>query len=158
MSSSSLGDSTGSNIQHVFTSQARIRYIKTQQAPIEYSSTIRARSCAEAGRNNANVETCLLLNTWGMSTQRCHLFSMPFSLYEKLHATLPWWIKSIYGVLELNAIEHMSLLAQFSPSGSVIGTGHQSPRFILGPSASAPELPTLSSGSWSKKLATLLRW
>jgi len=32
--------------------------------------------------------------------------------------------------------EHMSLLAQYSPSGSVIGTGHQSPRFILGPSAS----------------------
>ena len=33
--------------------------------------------------------------------------------------------------------EQMSLLAQYSPSGSVIGTGHQSPRFIPGPSASA---------------------
>jgi len=32
--------------------------------------------------------------------------------------------------------EHMSLLAQYSPSGSVIGTMHQSPRFIPGPSAS----------------------
>jgi len=32
--------------------------------------------------------------------------------------------------------EHMSLLAQYSPCGSVIGTGHQSPRFIPGPSAS----------------------
>ena len=31
----------------------------------------------------------------------------------------------------------MSLLAQYSPSGSVIGTGHQSPRFIPGPSARA---------------------
>ena len=32
--------------------------------------------------------------------------------------------------------EHMTLLAQYSPSGSVISTGHQSPRFIPGPSAS----------------------
>jgi len=32
--------------------------------------------------------------------------------------------------------EHMSLLAQYSPAGSVIGTGHQSPRFIPGPSVS----------------------
>ena len=34
--------------------------------------------------------------------------------------------------------DHMSLLAQYSPSGSVIGTGHQSSRsrFIPGPSAS----------------------
>jgi len=32
--------------------------------------------------------------------------------------------------------EHMTLLAQYSPSVSVIGTGHQSPRFIPGPSAS----------------------
>ena len=32
--------------------------------------------------------------------------------------------------------EHMSLLAQYSPSGSVIGTEHQSPRFVPGPSAS----------------------
>jgi len=32
--------------------------------------------------------------------------------------------------------EHMTLLAQYSPSGSVIGMGHQSPRFMPGPSAS----------------------
>jgi len=32
--------------------------------------------------------------------------------------------------------EHMTLLAQYSPSGSVISTGHQSPRFIPGPLAS----------------------
>jgi len=30
----------------------------------------------------------------------------------------------------------MTLLAQYSPSGSVIGMGHQSPRFMPGPSAS----------------------
>jgi len=34
--------------------------------------------------------------------------------------------------------EHTSLLAQYSPSGSVIGTGHQSPRFVPGPSGSVP--------------------
>ena len=32
--------------------------------------------------------------------------------------------------------EHMTLFAQYSPSGSVVCTGHQSPRFIPGPSAS----------------------
>jgi len=32
--------------------------------------------------------------------------------------------------------EHMTLLVQYYPLGSVIGTGHQSPRFVPGPSAS----------------------
>jgi len=44
------------------------------------------------------------------------------------------WLNSQQPIVLLQ--EHMTLLAQNSPSGSVIGTGHQSPRFIPGPSAS----------------------